>query len=104
MRGPVKVPSGSWRSKVNGVDVDANNARHEHAIDWLEQSADLLHLIARVSELVQRLGYDPQDLVVLPRGELDRRELGAYSAAWADVVAEQLPGVRRAYEERITAA
>ncbi|MFD3931282.1 hypothetical protein [Streptomyces sp. NPDC058614] len=86
------------------MDADATNVRHEHVIDWLEQSADLPHLIARVSELVHRLGYDPQDLVVLPRGELDRRELGAYSAAWADVVDEQLPGIRRAYEERITAA
>ncbi|MDQ1047855.1 hypothetical protein [Streptomyces sp. V4I2] len=86
------------------MDADASNARHEHVIDWLEQSADLPHLIARVSELVHRLGYDPQDLIVLPRGELDRRELGAYSAAWADVVAEQMPGIRRAYEERITAA
>ncbi|MGW0830802.1 hypothetical protein [Streptomyces prunicolor] len=86
------------------MDADASNARHEHVIDWLEQFADLPHLIARVSELVHRLGHDPQDLVVLPRGELDRRELGAYSAAWADLVAEQLPGIRRAYEERITAA
>lgn len=91
-------------SKAYGVDADATNARHEHVIDWLEQFADLPHLIARVSELVHRLGHDPQDLVVLPRGELDRRELGAYSAAWADVVAEQLPGIRWAYEERITAA
>lgn len=91
-------------SKAYGVDADASNARHEHVIDWLEQFADLPHLIARVSELVHRLGHDPQDLVVLPRGELDRRELGAYSAAWADLVAEQLPGIRRAYEERITAA
>ncbi|MFE7928050.1 hypothetical protein ACFU6S_04845 [Streptomyces sp. NPDC057456] len=73
-------------------------------IDWLEQASDLPHLIARVSELVLRLGYDPDELVVLPRAELDRRELAAYSAGWADVVAEQLPAVRHAYEERITAA
>ncbi|MCX5559998.1 hypothetical protein [Streptomyces sp. NBC_00038] len=86
------------------MDADATDVRHEHVIDWLEHSADLPHLIARASELVHRLGYDPQDLLVLPRGELDRRELGAYSAAWADVVDEQLPGIRRAYEERITAA
>ncbi|MET8166949.1 hypothetical protein ABZT34_22300 [Streptomyces sp. NPDC005329] len=57
-----------------------------------------------MSELVLRLGYDPDELVVLPRAELDRRELAAYSAGWADVVAEQLPAVRHAYEERITAA
>ncbi|WP_406007284.1 hypothetical protein OG440_14760 [Streptomyces sp. NBC_00637] len=73
-------------------------------IDWLEQAPDLPHLIARVSELVLRLGYDPDELVVLPRAELDRRELAAYSAGWADVVAEQLPTIRLAYEERITAA
>ncbi|MFB7112974.1 hypothetical protein [Streptomyces sp. NPDC056291] len=73
-------------------------------IDWLEQAPDLPHLIARVSELVLRLGYAPDELVILPRGELDRRELSAYSAGWADVVDEQLPGIRRAYEERITAA
>ncbi|MEU2057035.1 hypothetical protein [Streptomyces bungoensis] len=42
--------------------------------------------------------------MILPRAELDRRELAAYSAGWADVVDERLPAVRRAYEERITAA
>jgi hypothetical protein len=91
-------------SKANGVDGDASKARNDHVTDWLEQSPDLPHLIARVSELVLRLGYDPEGLVVLPRGELDRRELAAYSAGWADMVAEQLPDIRRAYEERITAA
>ncbi|MFF7469387.1 hypothetical protein [Streptomyces sp. NPDC008092] len=73
-------------------------------IDWLEQASDLPHLIARVSELVLSLDYEPQDLVVLPRAELDRREMAAYSAGWADVVDERLPAVRRAYEQRITAA
>ncbi|MFD4508240.1 hypothetical protein [Streptomyces sp. NPDC058457] len=73
-------------------------------IDWLEQADDLPHLIARLSELVLSLGHEPQDLVILPRGELDRRETAAYSAGWADVVDEQLPAVRRAYEQRITAA
>ncbi|MEU6087368.1 hypothetical protein ABZ865_11270 [Streptomyces sp. NPDC047085] len=86
------------------MDGDASDARHQHVIDWLEQAADLPHLIARVSELVLRLGHAPEDLVVLPRAELDRRELAAYSAGWADVVEERLPAVRRAYEERITAA
>ncbi len=95
---------GRDESKANGVDGDASNARHQHVIDWLEQASDLPHLIARVSELVLRLGHAPEDLVVLPRAELDRRELAAYSAGWADVVAEQLPAIRRAYEERITAA
>lgn len=87
-----------------GVDGDASNARDDRAIDWLEQSPDLPHLIARLSELVHRLGHAPEDLLVLPRAELERRELAAYSAGWADVVAEQLPDIRRAYEERITAA
>ncbi|MFF3203024.1 hypothetical protein [Streptomyces sp. NPDC002962] len=91
-------------SKAYGVDGDASDVRREHAIDWLEQASDLPHLIARVSELVLLLGHEPADLVVLPRGELDRRELAAYSAGWADVVDEQLPAIRRAYEERITAA
>lgn len=86
------------------MDGNASNARQTHVIDWLEQAPDLPHLIARLSELVLRLGYDPDDLVILPRAELDRRELAAYSAGWADVVDEQLPAVRRAYEQRITAA
>ncbi|MFC4503012.1 MULTISPECIES: hypothetical protein [Streptomyces] len=86
------------------MDGDENDARDDHEIDWLEQSPDLPHLIARVSELVLRHGYAPEDLLTLPRGELDRRELAAYSAGWADVVSEQLPAIRRAYEERITAA
>ncbi|MEV5899653.1 hypothetical protein AB0L81_06800, partial [Streptomyces sp. NPDC052127] len=90
--------------KAYGVDGDASNVRREHVIDWLEQASDLPHLIARVSELVLLLGHEPDDLVVLPRSELDRRELAAYSAGWADVVDEQLPAIRRAYEERITAA
>ncbi|MFB7498442.1 hypothetical protein ACFC09_27780 [Streptomyces sp. NPDC056161] len=95
---------GRDESKANGVDGDASNARQRHVIDWLEQAPDLPHLIARVSELVLRLGYEPDDLVIMPRGELDRREMAAYSAGWADVVDEQLPAVRRAYEQRITAA
>ncbi len=95
---------GRDESKAYGVDGNASNARQTHVIDWLEQAPDLPHLIARLSELVLRLGYAPDDLVILPRAELDRRELAAYSAGWADVVDEQLPAVRRAYEQRITAA
>lgn len=91
-------------SKADGVDGDASNARQRHVIDWLEQAPDLPHLIARLSELVLRLGHEPEDLVILPRAELDRRESAAYSAGWADVVDEQLPAVRQAYEQRITAA
>ncbi|WP_327401937.1 hypothetical protein OG194_18500 [Streptomyces sp. NBC_01288] len=86
------------------MDGNASDARQTHVIDWLEQAPDLPHLIARLSELVLRLGHAPDDLVILPRAELDRRELAAYSAGWADVVEEQLPSVRRAYEQRITAA
>ena len=104
-------PSSRWgarwgrdESKAYGVDGNASEARQTHVIDWLEQAPDLPHLIARLSELVLRLGYAPDDLVILPRAELDRRELAAYSAGWADVVKEQLPAVQRAYEQRITAA
>lgn len=86
------------------MDGDASNARQRHVIDWLEQASDLPHLIARLSELVLRFGHEPEDLVILPRAELDRRETAAYSAGWADVVDEQLPAVREAYEQRITAA
>lgn len=85
------------------MDEDEGERRAQ-PVDWLEQAADLPHLIARVSELVLSLGHAPDSLVILPRAELDRRELTAYSAGWADVVAEELPAVRRAYEERITAA
>ncbi|MEU9385637.1 hypothetical protein AB0D38_33805 [Streptomyces sp. NPDC048279] len=97
---------GRDESKAYGVDgdADAGNARQRQVIDWLEQAADLPHLIARLSELVLSLGHRPQDLVILPRGELDRRETAAHSAGWADVADEQLPVVRRAYEQRITAA
>lgn len=86
------------------MDGVASNARNDHEVDWLEQFSDLPHLIARVCELVLRLGYDPGELLTLPRAELDRRETAAYSAGWSDVVAEQFPAIRRAYEERITAA
>ncbi|MFF3845276.1 hypothetical protein [Streptomyces sp. NPDC002328] len=86
------------------MDGDDGDARNDHVIDWLDQAPDLPHLIARVSELVLRLGHDPSDLVVMPRAELDRREMAAYSAGWADVVAEQLPAIRSAYEDRLTAA
>lgn len=86
------------------MDGDASAARQRHVVDWLEQAADLPHLIARVSELVLSHGHAPEDLVVVPRSELDRRELAAYSAGWADVVEEELPAVREAYERRITAA
>ncbi|MFG2960030.1 hypothetical protein ACGF5O_40695 [Streptomyces sp. NPDC048291] len=97
---------GRDESKAYGVDgdADAGNARQRHVIDWLEQAPDLPHLIARVSELVLSLDHEPRDLVILPRAELDRRETAAYSAGWADVVDERLPAVRRAYEQRITAA
>lgn len=95
---------GQEREQGLWVDGDASSARQRHMIDWLEQASDLPHLIARLSELVLSLGYAPEDLLILPRGELDRREMAAYSAGWADVVDEQLPAVQRAYEQRITAA
>lgn len=95
---------GRDESKAYGVDGNASDARQTQVIDWLEQAPDLPLLIARLSELVLRLGHAPDDLVILPRAELDRRALAAYTAGWADVVDEQLPAVRRAYEQRITAA
>lgn len=73
-------------------------------IDWLEQAPDLPHLIAHVSERVLSHGHAPEGLVVVPRAGLDRRELATYCAGWADVVDEELPAVREAYEQRITAA
>jgi hypothetical protein len=60
--------------------------------------------IARLSELVLRLGHEPRELVIPPRAELDRHGLTDYGAGWADVVDEQLPAVRQAYGQRVTAA
>ncbi|GAA3374291.1 hypothetical protein GCM10020367_37610 [Streptomyces sannanensis] len=73
-------------------------------VDWFEQSPDLPHLIAWISELVFRHGYSPADLVVLPRAESDRRETAAFTAGWAEAVTEELPRIRREYEKRVADA
>lgn len=73
-------------------------------IDWLAFSPDLPHLIARLSELVLRDGYDPGDLVVLPREEVTRREASSFSAGWAEAVREELPEIRRDYERHVAQA
>ncbi|MCY0941562.1 hypothetical protein [Streptomyces antarcticus] len=76
----------------------------EQAVDWLEIAADLPHLFARLSELVHGAGYAPEDVVLIPRSELDRRETAAFTAGWAEAMAEDLPRLRREYEKRIAEA
>ncbi|MCP3760142.1 hypothetical protein [Streptomyces sp. TBY4] len=67
-------------------------------------SLDLPHLFARLSELVHADGHAPEDLVVIPRSELDRRETAAFTAGWAEAMAEDLPRIRREYEKRVVDA
>ncbi|MEU5973620.1 hypothetical protein [Streptomyces sp. NPDC047315] len=86
------------------MDGNLGADRDDSAIDWLDCSPDLPHLFARISELVFRHGLHPSDLVVLPRAEVDRRETAAFTAGWADAVAEELPGIRLSYEKLIADA
>ncbi|MFI8504305.1 hypothetical protein ACIGFK_38235 [Streptomyces sp. NPDC085524] len=65
---------------------------------------DLPHLFARLSELVHVAGYAPEDLVVMPRSEIDRRETAAFTAGWAEAMSEELPRIRREYERRVADA
>lgn len=65
---------------------------------------DLPHLFARLSELVHAAGYAPEDLVLMPRSEIDRRETAAFTAGWAEAMSEELPRIRREYEKRVTEA
>ncbi|MER5764166.1 hypothetical protein [Streptomyces sp. NPDC002082] len=83
------------------MDRDANGRGPEQGIDWLEVPHDLPHLFARLSELVHAEGHAPEDLVVIPRSELDRRETAAFTAGWAEAMAEDLPRIRREYEKRV---
>ncbi|MET9950346.1 hypothetical protein ABZ135_02195 [Streptomyces sp. NPDC006339] len=78
--------------------------RRERVIDWLESHPDLPHLFARLAELVHVHGYDPEDLVVMPRSEVDRRETAAFTAGWAEAVSDELPRIRREYEKRVADA
>ncbi|MEU3072382.1 hypothetical protein [Streptomyces laurentii] len=86
------------------MESEPGAGRREQVIDWLEAHPDLPHLFARVAELVHVAGYAPEDLVVLPRGEIDRREAAAFTAGWAEAVSDELPRIRREYEKRVADA
>ncbi|MEU9702810.1 hypothetical protein [Streptomyces sp. NPDC047981] len=83
------------------MDTEPGANRRERVTDWLESHADLPHLFARLSELVHVHGYAPEDLVVMPRAVIDRREAAAFTAGWAEAMSEELPRIRREYEKRV---
>ncbi|WP_128980727.1 hypothetical protein [Streptomyces roseicoloratus] len=86
------------------MDTEPGGSRRERVTDWLESLPDLPHLFARLAELVHVNGYSPEDLVVLPRAEVDRRETAAFTAGWAEAVSDELPRIRREYEKRVADA
>ncbi|SEC72374.1 hypothetical protein [Streptomyces sp. TLI_105] len=86
------------------MDTEPAGNRREQVTDWLESHPDLPHLFARLAELVHVAGYAPEDLVVLPRAEMDRRETAAFTAGWAEAVSDELPRIRREYERRVADA
>ncbi|MFI8827334.1 hypothetical protein [Streptomyces sp. NPDC053431] len=86
------------------MDTEPGANRRERVTDWLESHPDLPHLFARLAELVHVAGYAPEDLVVLPRAEVDRRETAAFTAGWAEAVSDELPRIRREYEKRVADA
>ncbi|MFI0923127.1 hypothetical protein ACH4TP_04150 [Streptomyces sp. NPDC021012] len=86
------------------MDTEPGGNRREQLVDWLESHPDLPHLFARLAELVHVAGYAPEDLVVLPRAEVDRRETAAFTAGWAEAVSDELPRIRREYERRVADA
>ncbi|MFD0370505.1 hypothetical protein [Streptomyces sp. NPDC127114] len=86
------------------MDTEPGGNRRERVIDWLEAHPDLPHLFARLAELVHVDGYAPEDLVVVPRAEVDRRETAAFTAGWAEAVSDELPRIRREYEKRVADA
>ncbi|MFB7865142.1 MULTISPECIES: hypothetical protein [unclassified Streptomyces] len=86
------------------MDTEPGASRRERVVDWLESHPDLPHLFARLAELVHVAGYAPEDLVVLPRAEVDRRETAAFTAGWAEAVSDELPRIRREYEKRVADA
>ncbi|MEV8624156.1 hypothetical protein [Streptomyces sp. NBC_01268] len=86
------------------MDTEPGASRRERAVDWLESHPDLPHLFARLAELVHVTGYAPEDLVVLPRSEVDRRETAGFTAGWAEAVSDELPRIRREYEKRVADA
>ncbi|WP_432062870.1 hypothetical protein [Streptomyces sp. S1] len=86
------------------MDTEPGANRRERMVDWLASHPDLPHLFARLSELAHVHGYAPEDLVVMPRSEVDRRETTAFTSGWAEAVADELPRIRRDYEKRIADA
>ncbi|MFF1507778.1 hypothetical protein [Streptomyces sp. NPDC058326] len=86
------------------MDTEPGADRRERVVDWLASHPDLPHLFARLSELVLVHGYPTEDLVVLPRSEVDRRETAAFTAGWAEAVSDELPRIRREYERRVADA
>ncbi|MEU8758100.1 hypothetical protein [Streptomyces sp. NPDC048659] len=86
------------------MDTEPGASRQERSVDWLESHPDLPHLFARLAELVHLSGYAPEDLVIMPRTEVDRRETAAFTAGWAEAVSDELPRIRREYEKRVADA
>ncbi|MFF8276745.1 hypothetical protein ACF05T_11640 [Streptomyces lateritius] len=86
------------------MDRERGAGRRGRVVDWFETNSDLPHLFAWISELVHVHGYAPEDLVVIARAELDRRETAAFTAGWAEAVSEELPRIRREYERRVADA
>ncbi|MEU4272968.1 hypothetical protein [Streptomyces sp. NPDC026092] len=86
------------------MDREPSAGRRAPVVDWLEMNPDLPHLFARVSELVHVSGFAPEDLVVVSRAEIDRRETAAFTAGWAEAVSDELPRIRREYERRVADA
>ncbi|MEU3750509.1 MULTISPECIES: hypothetical protein [Streptomyces] len=86
------------------MDTEPGASRREQVVDWLANHPDLPHLFAHLSELVHVHGYAPEDLVVIPRSEMDRRETTAFTSGWAEAVSDELPRIRREYERRVADA
>ncbi|MFE9133769.1 hypothetical protein [Streptomyces sp. NPDC007355] len=83
------------------MDTEPGDNRRERVLDWLASHPDLPHLFAHLSELVLVHGYAPEDLVVMPRSEVDRRETTAFTSGWAEAMSDELPRIRREYERRV---
>ncbi|MFD3946879.1 hypothetical protein [Streptomyces sp. NPDC058579] len=86
------------------MDTEPGGSRQERAVDWFVPQPDLPHLFALLSELVHVHGYAPEELVVIPRAEVDRRDTNAFTSGWAEAVSNELPRIRREYEKRVADA
>ncbi|MFF9017589.1 hypothetical protein ACF09C_32115 [Streptomyces sp. NPDC014870] len=86
------------------MDTEPGDNRQERAVDWFASQPDLPHLFALLSELVHVHGHAPEELVVLPRAEVDRRETTAFTSGWVEAVSDELPRIRREYEKRVADA